>query len=40
MTGEYKSALATHGFRAFAGDDARIQLGNLQEAILHETAVA
>ena len=40
MTGEYKSALATHGFTAFAGDDARIQPGNLQEAMLHETAVA
>ena len=40
VTGEYKSALATHGFTAFAGDDARIQPGNLQEAMLHETAVA
>ena len=40
VTGKYKSALATHGFTAFAGDDARIQPGNLQEAMLHETAVA
>ena len=40
VTVEYKSALATHGFKAFAGDDARVQPGNLQEAMLHETAVA
>ena len=40
ITPEYKAALGLHGFRAFAGEDASIQPGNLQEAMLHETAVA
>jgi len=40
VTGEYKSASGTHGFTAFAGDDARIQPGNLQEATMQEMAVA
>ena len=40
MTDEYKAALAANAFAAFAGEDARIQPGNLQEAMLHETAVA
>ena len=40
ITPEYKEALTRYGFKAFAGDDASIQPGNLQEAMLHETAVS
>ena len=40
ITGGYKQALADHGFTAALGDDASVQPGNLQELMLHETAVA
>jgi hypothetical protein len=40
ITGGYKQALTDHGFRAALGDDASVQPGNLQELMLHETAVA
>ena len=40
MTNEYRDALASNGLTAFAGEDARIQPGHLQEVMLHETAVA
>ena len=40
VTPEYSAALRKHGFRAFAGDDASIQPGTLQELMLHETAVS
>ena len=40
ITSGYKEALATHGLKAFWGDDASQQPGKLQEVMLHETAVA
>ena len=40
ITPEYSHALHTHGLRAFVGEDASSQPGTLQEAMLHETAVA
>ena len=40
MTNEYRDALASNGLTAFAGEDARIQPGNLQEVMFHETTVA
>ena len=40
ITDEYKSALDTYGLKAFGGDDNRIQPGNMQEVMLHETVVA
>ena len=39
VTPQFKDAAATHGFRIFMRDNARLQPGNLQEAMLHETAV-
>ena len=40
ITKEYKKALAAAHLKSFFGDDASIQPGNLQEIMLHETAVA
>lgn len=40
ITPEFKAALAEHDLRAYYGDDASVQPGNLQEVMLHETAVA
>ena len=40
ITRLYKAALAEHDLKAYYGDDASIQPGNLQEIMLHETAVA
>ena len=40
ITGEYKQALSMCGFKAFMGDDASKQPGNIQELLLHETLVA
>lgn len=40
ITAEYKAALQKYNFVPFAGEDASIQPGNLQEAMLHETAVS
>ncbi len=40
ITTEYKAALREHGLKAFYGDDASRQPGNLQEVMLHETSVA
>jgi len=40
ITPEYKAALTEHGLEPYYGDDASIQPGNLQEVLLHETAVA
>ena len=40
ITRLYKGALEEHGLKAYYGDDASIQPGNLQEIMLHETAVA
>lgn len=40
ITNEYKEALQEHGLRAYYGNDASVQPGNLQEVMLHETAVA
>ena len=39
VTPQFKDAAATHGFKIFMRDNARLQPGNLQEAMLHETAV-
>ena len=39
MTDAYKSALDTHGLRAFQGDCAAVQPGKLSDLLLHETAV-
>lgn len=36
----FKTALRDNGLRAFWGDDASAQPGNLQEMMLHETAVS
>ena len=36
----YKVALKNHGLNALLGDDASIQPGQLQELMLHETAVS
>ena len=40
ITPEYKDALAQHSLQAYQGNDASKQPGQLQEAMLHETAVA
>ena len=40
ITAGYKQALRDHSLRAFMGDDASEQPGELQELMLHETAVA
>ena len=40
ITPEHKQALASGGFRAFAGDDAAHQPGNISDIFLHKTAVA
>ena len=40
ITPTYKKALKEHGLRAFWGQDASIQPGQLQEVMLHETAMA
>lgn len=40
ITPEYKAALRANGLKAFNGDNAATQPGNLQEVMLHETAVA
>ena len=40
ITASYKSALKDHHLKAFFGDDASAQPGQLQEVMLHETAVA
>ena len=40
ITPEYNSALQEHGLRAFIGQDAARQPGDLQELMLHETAMA
>ena len=36
----YKAALKEHRFKAALGDNGSVQPGNLQELMLHETAVA
>ena len=40
ITGAFQRALQQHGFKAFWGNDASKQPGNLQEVHLHETAVS
>ena len=40
ITGGYKNALKEHKLKAFFGDDASTQPGQLQEIMLHETAAA
>jgi hypothetical protein len=40
ITGAYSAALRRHGLKAFMGSDASKQPGCLQEAMLHETAMA
>ena len=40
ITGGYQAALKTHGLRALLGEDASVQPGQLQELMLHETAVS
>ena len=40
ITSEYKEALRENGLRAFMGEDASRQPGDLQDLMLHETAVA
>jgi hypothetical protein len=40
ITHEYKAALQEHGLRAYYKEDASEQAGNLQEVMLHETAVS
>ena len=40
ITAGYKAALKENGLSALLGDDASIQPGQLQELMLHETAVA
>ena len=37
---QYRDALRRHGLRAFFGCDASARSGQLQEVMLHETAVA
>ena len=39
ITARYKAALREHGLKAFFGADAAVHLGQLQEVMLHETAV-
>ena len=40
ITAPYKAGLRSSGLRAFMGDDAKEQPGDLQDMMLHETAVA
>ena len=40
ITPQYRAALRRHGLRAFFDFDASAQLGQLQEVMLYETAVA
>ena len=40
ITNEFADALRAHGLEAFYGRDASVQPGNMQELMLHETAVA
>ena len=40
ITAGYRNALRAHGLKAFFGDDASIQPGQLQDFLLHETAMA
>ena len=40
ITDEYLAALQETGLRAHQGDDASVQPGNLQDVVLHETAVS
>ena len=40
ITDGYRDALREHGLKAFMGADASAQPGNLQELLLHETAVS
>ena len=40
ITAGYREALRTHGLKAFFGDDASLQPGQLQDFLLHETAMA
>ena len=40
ITETYRAALRTHGLQAFFATDASVQPGQLQELMLHETAVA
>ena len=40
ITAKYSSALRQHGLKAFVGNDASVQPGELQEVMLHETGVA
>ena len=37
---EYKAALRANSLKAYMGDNAKAQPGNLQEVLLHETAVS
>ena len=37
---KYKAALDAHSLRAYYGDNASAQPGNLQDVLLHETSVA
>ncbi len=37
---QFKEALGTHGLTCIMGDDASAQPGNLQDVLLHETAVS
>ena len=40
ITAGYLATLKTHGLRALLGEDASVQPGQLQELMLHETAVS
>ena len=40
ITPEYKAALRNHSLKPYYGDNAAVQPGQLQEVLLHETAVA
>ena len=40
ITATYKAELSKHGLKAFFGNDAATQPGQLQEVMLHETAVS
>ena len=40
ITTGYRNALRTHGLKAFFGDDASVQPGQLQDYLLHETTMA
>jgi len=40
ITDGYQRALRQHGLRSFMGNNAAVQPGDLQEAMLHETAMA